>query len=186
MIGAVAAFVAATVLTRFSGSKIAACDVFQLDRDGIAGAGQVLPALGLEPGIPLFESSEVEAGESVKMRGAPSGLSDNQIEVSLEDPSIAPISGIVRIMKMDDDSGQALRIQAYSVSTSVRQPNQTSKSRPSVHVNWSKAGDLPPLSQGVLSRRGIFFYARGTNWSAWTQPSKPRWPSRRRRLSSRL
>ena len=94
MIGAVAAFVAATVLTRFSGSRIAAFDVFQHDRDGIAGAGQVLPASGVEPGIPLFESSGVEAGKSVKMRVAPSGLSGCQIEVSLEDPSITPISSI--------------------------------------------------------------------------------------------
>ena len=97
MIGAVTTTVAATVLTTSTGSIIAAFDVLQAGRDGIAGAGQVSPVPGEDPGIRL-ESSEVEAGESVTIRVvlnvAPSGLSGYQIEVSLEDPSVALISGI--------------------------------------------------------------------------------------------
>ena len=56
-----------------------------------------MPEPGEDPGIRL-ESSEVEAGESVTIRVvlnvAPSGLSGYLIEVSLEDPSVARISGI--------------------------------------------------------------------------------------------
>ncbi len=97
MIGAATATVAATVLTMSSGSIIAAFDVLQAGRDGFAGAGQAFPETGEDPGIRV-ESSEVEAGESVTMRVvrnvAPSGLSGYQIEVSLDDPSVALISGI--------------------------------------------------------------------------------------------
>lgn len=97
MIGAATATVAATVLTMSSGSIIAAFDVLQAGRDGFAGAGQAFPETGEDPGIRV-ESSEVEAGESVTIRVvlnvAPSGLSGYQIEVSLDDPSVALISGI--------------------------------------------------------------------------------------------
>ena len=67
MIGAATANVAATVLTLSTGNMIAEFDALQVGRKGIAGAGQVFPESGEDPGIRL-ESSEVEAGESVTIR----------------------------------------------------------------------------------------------------------------------
>ena len=82
MIGSATAIVAATVLTTSTGSIIAAFDVLQAGRDGIAGAGQVLPEPGEVPGIRL-ESSEVEVGKSVKTRVVlnvgPVGLPDRSL-----------------------------------------------------------------------------------------------------------
>ena len=97
MIGVAAAIVATSVLTISSGSRSVAFGDFQ-DGDGrMTGAGQVLPASGVEPSIRL-EIGQVEAGKTVRipvvLNVATSGLWGYQIEISLEDSSITLISRV--------------------------------------------------------------------------------------------
>ena len=132
MIGPATANVDATVLTMSTGSLTAAFDVLQAGRDGFAGAGRVFPETGEDPGIRV-ESSEVEAGESVTIRVvlnvAPSGLSGYQIEVSLEDPSVALISGIqapdLGLSSSSVQSRSSVRIAAVDLERLVESGGKT-------------------------------------------------------------